>query len=243
MDTASFHVYLGTGSEALQLQKSCGTVVGELNPHYSKILRVLQNAESIELQTLVVPSPLPHASPRQTTNRGRKAGQVKVTSPTLSVILYGPMDLFESIGDFLSQCSEYLQPPLRCDRNVLYYNPQSLGGRKGDPQMTFQLQGELSLSGVETMTQGVDPSAALETEDLNPEMEAPAAVKSSLYRYTPSQKTLTSFWQCQIPWLIANSHQKRALSFMLMKERSMRQFNKQQGRWTACFDESDGTTE
>lgn len=188
MDTASFHVHLNTGSEALQLQKSCGTVIGELNPHYSKLLRVLQYGESIELQTIVVHSLAPHTSSRQPTNRGRKAGRVKAKFPTLSVVLYGSMDMFESIGDFLSQCSEYLQPPLRCDRNVPYYNPQSLAGSKADPQMTFQLQSDVSLSGVEAIAQGADPSAALETEDLNPEMEAPAAVKSFLYRYVSSRK-------------------------------------------------------
>ena len=94
--------------------------------------------------------------------------------------------MFEPVGDFLSQCSEYLQPPLCCDRNVPYCNPQSLAGREKDPQMTFQLQEDSSFSSVEAMAQSTDPSAALESEDLNQETEAPAAVKSSLYRYVPS---------------------------------------------------------
>ena len=243
MDTASFHVHLNTGSEALQLQKSCGTVIGELNPHYSKLLRVLQYGESIELQTIVVHSLVPHTSSSQPTNRGRKAGRVKAKFPTLSVVLYGSMDMFESIGDFLSQCSEYLQPPLRCDRNVPYYNPQSLAGRKADPQMTFQLQSDVLLSGVEAIAQSADPSAALETEDLNPEMEAPAAVKSSLYRYVSSQKGHSSLgWQSQNLWLIVISHQKRALSFMLTREQSIQPSNKQIEEWRAAFDEKDRTT-
>ena len=93
------------------------------------------------------------------------------------------MDMFESIGDFLIQCSEYLQPPLGCDRNVPYCNPQNLSEGDKDPQMTFQLQGNVSPSDVQAMVRGPDPSAALESEDLNPETEAPAAVKSSLYAY------------------------------------------------------------
>lgn len=95
--------------------------------------------------------------------------------------------MFDTIGDFLVQCSEYLQSPLRCDRNVPYCNPQSLSGRDKDPQMTFQLQADLSLSQVETMARGADPSAVLETGDSNPETEASAAVKSSLYRCVSSQ--------------------------------------------------------
>ena len=90
--------------------------------------------------------------------------------------------MFETIGDFLSQCSEYLQPPMRCNRNVRYCNPQSLVGRDEEHQMTFELHGHLSLSEIETVAGGADPSAVLETEDSNPETEASAAVKSSLYR-------------------------------------------------------------
>ena len=94
--------------------------------------------------------------------------------------------MFEMIGDFLSKCSEYLQPPMRCNRNVRYCNPQSLLGRDEEQKMTFELHSHLSLSKVETMAQSADPSAALETEDSNSEIEASAAVKSSLYRYVSS---------------------------------------------------------
>lgn len=123
-----------------------------------------------------------HKGPRQSKNRGRKSERPQDQSPTLSIILYGSMHMFESTGDFLSQCSQYLQSPLRCDRNVPYCNPQSLAGRNKDLQMTFQLQVDLSLPQVETIARGADPSAMLETEDSNPETEASAAVKSSLYR-------------------------------------------------------------
>ena len=158
-------------------------MVGELNPHYSKLIRVLQDGESVELQALFVPSLSRNPIPVQPRGRGQKAEKLQAKLATLSLILYGSMEMFGSIGDFLSQCSEYLQPPLYCDRNVPYYNPQSLTGSEKETQMTFELQGDLSSSQVEAMARIVDPSDALETEDLNPETEAPAAVKSSLYRY------------------------------------------------------------
>ena len=158
-------------------------MVGELDPHYSKLIRVLQGGESVELQALLVPSLSRHAIPVLSRGRGRKAEKLQAKFATLSLILYGSMDMFESVGDFLSQCSEYLQPPLHCDRNVPYCNPQSLTGSEKKIQMTFELQGDLSSSQVEGMVPTVDPSDALEAEDLNPETEAPAAVKSSLYRY------------------------------------------------------------
>ena len=158
-------------------------MVGELNPHYSKLIRVLQDGESVELQALFVPSFSRHAIPVQLRARGQKAEKLQAKCATLSLILYGSAEMFESIGDFLSQCSEYLQPPLHCDRNVPYFNPQSLTGSEKKTQMTFELQGDLSSSQVEAMARNVDPSDVLETEDVSPETEAPAAVKSSLYRY------------------------------------------------------------
>lgn len=167
-------------------------MVGELNPHYSKLIRVLQDGESIELQALFVPSHSRRAVPVQPVVRGQKAGKLQPRLATLSLILYGSMEIFESIGDFLFQCSEYLQPPLHCDRDVPYHNPQSLTRSEKETQMTFELRRDLSSSQVETMARTVDPSDALETEDLNPETEAPAAVKSSLYRYVAYLNTVSS---------------------------------------------------
>lgn len=186
LDTDSIPVYLIARSEALELQKSCGTIVGKLNPHYSKLIRILLDGESIELQALLVPTPPRHTGPKQSRNRGRKLQPLQAKDPTLSLIFYGSMEMSETIGDFLSKCSEYLQPPMRCNRNVRYYNPQSLLGRDEEQKMTFELHGHLSLSKVETMAQSADPSAVLETKDSNPEIEASAAVKSSLYRYVSS---------------------------------------------------------
>lgn len=191
LDTASFPIHFIAGSEIVQLQKSCGTIVGELTPHYSKVIRVLQDGESIELQATFVPSSSRHGIPRQPRNRGRKAAQLQARLPTLSLILYGSMVIFESIRDFLTQCSEYLQPPLRCDRNVPYCNPQSLIREEKNLQMTSQLQGDISHSEVEALVRSIDPSALLESEDLNSEAEAPAALKSSLYRYGFPKETIT----------------------------------------------------
>lgn len=92
------------------------------------------------------------------------------------------MDMFESVGDFLSRCSEFLQSPLRCDRNVPYRNPQSLAGRDENPIMTYQFREVGPSSTIESVAQDADPSVALENEDSFPETEAPAAVKTSLYR-------------------------------------------------------------
>lgn len=209
------------------------------------MVRVLQNEDSIELQTLFVPSLSSRAGPRLSMKQDRKTGKLHARAPTLSMILYGSMDMFESIGDFLSQCSEYLQPPLHCDRSVPYCNPQSLTGSDKNPRMTFQLQENLSLPQVETVLRAADPSAVLETEDSFLETDVSAAVKSSLYRYV---LVLSPWyiqkvdWQCQSDLLIVSSHQKRALSFMLMRERDVQPFNNQEEQWRAICDEANHDT-
>ena len=92
------------------------------------------------------------------------------------------MEVFEAIAEFLEQCSEFLQSPLHCDRNLPYRNPQSLSANDHNPPMTFQLEADLCRSQIETIVQGPDPSAALETEDALQETQAPSPIKTSLYR-------------------------------------------------------------
>lgn len=161
---------------SLQLQTSAGRVVGKLEPRHSKILQVLRDDDDVELQAYVV-SPLPQEPPR-----GQAKKSFKKLMPALSVILYGPMKVFEAIAEFLEQCSEFLQSPLHCDRNLPYRNPQSLSAKDHNPPMTFQLEADLCHSQIETIVQGPDPSAALETEDALQETEAPSSIRSSLYR-------------------------------------------------------------
>ena len=92
------------------------------------------------------------------------------------------MQLFDAIGEFLERCSEFLQSPLHCDRNLPYRNPQSLSGKDPNPPMTFQLEADFCPSQIETMVQGLDPSSALETEDSLQETQAPSSVRTSLYK-------------------------------------------------------------
>ena len=144
------------------------------------MIRVLQAESKIDLQAYVTPA---KAQGNSAHRQGPKSGQKKRNKAfAMSLVLYGTMDTFEDVGDFFSQCSEYLQAPLHCDRNVPYRNPQSLSGREENPPMTFELQLELSSSDIETLTQKVDPSSVLETALLCPESDPPAAVRTPLYR-------------------------------------------------------------
>lgn len=169
------------GSDILQLKLETEEILGHLDSRYSEILRVIQVQPMIELQAYVFQA-------RTACNHGRVKKPrnppkvMRAADVTLSVIVYGHMDLFEALGDFLLRCSEYLQSPWRCNRNVPYRNPQSLSRNDENPPMTCQLPSQLPPTQVEMLAQNVDPSAVLETEDTLPETEAPAVVQTLLYR-------------------------------------------------------------
>ena len=182
MDASFTPIILTLDGKTLQIQTGAGHIVGKLEPRYSKILQVLRNDEDVELQAYVVPT---HSQepPKSLVKKSYKELMPSRTRPvSLSVILYGPMQLFDAIGEFLERCSEFLQSPLHCDRNLPYRNPQSLSGKDHNPPMTFQLEADLCDSQIETMVQGSDPSSALETEDSLQETQGPSSIRTSLYR-------------------------------------------------------------
>ncbi|KAL8822737.1 MAG: hypothetical protein Q9191_006532, partial [Dirinaria sp. TL-2023a] len=166
---------------------------GRLDPHYSKLFKVLNEEPCIDLQAMLAYNHSQLPADRSSKGRGRRVVQTKVT---LSVNIYGSMQIQGKVGDFLSCCGDFLQPPLRCDRNVYYQNPQSLSGRNGRPPKTLEIS-QNPISYVETLSEETDPSSVLEAQDSYQETECPAIIRTSLY-----------------------SHQKQALTFMLGRETS-----------------------
>ena len=211
-------------------------MLGSLDPRYSKLLQVLQREQEIDLQAYMVPTLSQKPSYDRVQQPDRKAARQRKMSASLSVILYGPMDIFELIGEFLSQCSEYLQSPLRCDRNVPYRNPQSLRGRDEEAPLTLQLEADLSFSQIETIAQGSDPSAALETGCRFPETEAPPAIRTRLYRSAYKSLEDHEFH------LTFSSHQKQALSFMLKREKGWDLYSDRDDVWKAVPSGPNGGT-
>ena len=176
-------VSLRTSQEFLQLELTTGSVVGRLDARYSKILGVLKDEQNLVLQLYLVT-----AFSRARRCRRRRARmedadtmQPKDCSATLSVVMYGPMVLFEALGQFLSECCLNIQPPLNCNWDVPYRNPQSLSGRDDNPPTTFQLESLRLSSHIEELGLSADPSACLESQDSLPETEAPAPIRTKLY--------------------------------------------------------------
>ena len=181
MNASITPIILISEKKTLRLQTSAGHIVGKLGPRHSKILQVLRDDEDVELQAYVVPTHSQEPPRDQAKKSFKELVPSRVRPVSLSVNLYGSTQLFETIGEFLERCSEFLQSPLHCDRNLPYRNPQSLSGKDLNPPMTFQLEADICGSQIETLAQGSDPSAALETEDALQGTQAPSAIRTSLY--------------------------------------------------------------
>ena len=209
-------ILVGRSPETVELRAISGEQIGVLDARYSRILHVLLDEEDVDIQIMLGSKSNQNSSdsawPRPKKHRTKSRSRSGPLS--LSINLYGTEATFDDVGHFLSQCSEYLQSPVHCDRNVPYRNPQSLSGREENPVMTFELQAGLSLSEIETLAQSADPSAVFETKGVFPETDPPAAIRTHLYRYMTelSSSTLRRI-------LTLASHQKQALTFMLMRER------------------------
>ena len=158
-------------------------MIGRLDARYSKIFRILKDEQGLVLQPYLVTA-LSQARRRRRAPRMQDLGTVqpKDYSATLSVVIYGSMAVFETLGEFLSECSEHLQPPLNCNLDVPYRNPQSLSGRDDNTPTTFQLESQRLSSHIEELGFCTDPSATLESQDSLPETEAPAPIRTKLYR-------------------------------------------------------------
>ena len=150
--TAAIEVFLDTRLEVTQVHQATGAVVGKFDARYSKILHILQAEANVVFQAYIPPTMHRNSvSSRRFKYERMETLKLQTRSNVLSVVLYGTMNKFEEVGNFLSDCSEYLQSPLRCDRDVPYRNPQSLYGWEENQAMTSQLQSGLSFTEMGTL--------------------------------------------------------------------------------------------
>jgi hypothetical protein len=129
----------------------------------------------------------------------------------LSVILYGPMEYFDAVGDFLCKCNLYLQDPGGCDRNVRYRNPQSLWGLDdNDVRMTQDATVNVKCD-IDVFQNSSDLLEGLEYGHELPEAPQPSALKTPLHRSVVIDDKVRLV-------LKDDRHQKQALTFMVRRE-------------------------
>lgn len=114
-------------------------------------------------------------SDNRTKSKGRLVGY-------LSIIIYGPRNYLQSVGDFMTQCGRYLEDPIGCDHNVPYLNPQCLFSMHGNPPMTFNLTDAIDMEAEdETDYSGI--LAGFETPDILFETPTPDLLQTMLKPY------------------------------------------------------------
>lgn len=115
--------------------------------------------------------------------KGKKVAQSDLQY-LMNAIIYGPLDLSQSVGDYLSKCKMFLQDPVRCDRNVRYQNPHVLS-RTEDIIMTSSLSGkdaDVAVQDVVTVDAPQDLFSQLSDDgDLNM-TDTPDALGTPLYK-------------------------------------------------------------
>jgi len=100
----------------------------------------------------------------------------------LSVILYGPLRIFEHVGEYLDACGVYLQDPEGCNRNVRYRNPHRLSGLFPDAPWTIEQEMDRLNYQYETIQRSVDYLAEVDSKQDLPETAAPCSLMTPLFR-------------------------------------------------------------
>lgn len=100
----------------------------------------------------------------------------------LGIILYGPADMAEAVGNWLDKCQIYLQMPENCDRNVPYSNPHCLSFSDKDKAMTFELVSrELCVDSAQ-LHDSTDILTELENQEPLAEAAQPFLITTTLHK-------------------------------------------------------------
>lgn len=136
-----------------------------------------------ELQTqLYCHSKLEFNTGKGSAGSGRHRGK-QLQSWLLNILLFGPPELEEKIGAYLSRHKMYLQDPIGCERNVPYRNPHIIPSDSGEVIMTTSFESNPGDLEIERLQVGPDLLAQLMEDDVPlPETEAPEIVKTPLFR-------------------------------------------------------------
>jgi hypothetical protein len=148
----------------------------------AQILSELEVAEEITTQLYCQMQPDTRPVSGAKSNNRRKARTAQLWS--LNIVIYGPVALEETIGDYLSQRKMYLQDPLACDRIVPYRNPHIIQSESGEVVMTDALELSAGHLAIERLDTAPDLLAQLmQDEKPLPETDAPSEIVTPLFRY------------------------------------------------------------
>ena len=166
-------IYASAGGELL-----CGDnrFPGRFDERSTEIIEALLDDCTLSLQVVLSPEVL-----RPTMNR-KMVPRMAPNELPASLIVYGPMNAHESVGNFFQECELYLQDPIGCDKNVPYCNPHRFGFASDPLCMTFDLRSSQMHAKVTTISSHDMFDTIFSSVHLS-ECDTPSMLRTSLLPY------------------------------------------------------------
>jgi SWI/SNF-related matrix-associated actin-dependent regulator of chromatin subfamily A3 len=173
-DTSKISLHFSPPNRLFQVGRD--GIFGDLDDRTSKILRNLSTEEGINFQ-MSCRTINRRAAPGKKGSRKPGANELQYV---MNTIIYGPEEMRNPVGDYLTKCGVYLQDPFECDRNVLYSNPHILS-RNDELVMTDSLLSLNVAPEVEKMIAQEDIFSQLSSDAHLSLTDAPDAILTPLY--------------------------------------------------------------
>ncbi|KAK7908793.1 hypothetical protein PG985_016096 [Apiospora marii] len=167
---------------------------GNLSTDHGQMMYGLLNNEDEPLELFVTCTP---SRAEQNVRSGFKRSAVMEC--TLNVVVYGPANICDDMGDYFARHDIYLQDPRTCHRDARYFNPHKLSST------------DLGSCPLLSDVVFFDPAALVQLSEVDQRPDLLSALSSNTdLEETPQPAGITS---------ILKRHQKQALTFMLRRER------------------------
>ncbi|KAJ4304938.1 hypothetical protein N0V90_000466 [Kalmusia sp. IMI 367209] len=188
--------------------RTSGDSIGQLDARTAEFVRILEADGQLDLQLDFYTSPLATETSYQ---------PPKGSVGFLAVIIYGPKHRSEDVQYFMTECRYYLDDPAGCNRNVPYFNPQSLFSFYEQPPMTFDLP-QVKRQTIDDFTRiQLDILTGFETTDYLPESCSPDVLRTTL-----------------------KVHQRQALTFFKRREQGLHPSKASLGIWSLQTNAENG---
>lgn len=158
----------------------------------------------------------------------RRPGQV---SCALTITLYGPVDMFEEIGEWAQDYDIYLQDPLAYHRDVRYYNPHKLASSDlgNCPMLSDFIAARSKPLQMQELPQLPDILQCISSHIDLKETPTPLAVRTDLKRWAVQSLDIQSL--AELTSVPSIRHQKQALTFMRRREAGWAYTGEPQDMW------------
>lgn len=185
-------------------------VTGIIPPQYGRMVKSLLDENALIL--------FAYCTIDTDVTQKHPSGPYSQISCTLDVTVYGPNDLFESIGSWLQDYDVYLQDPRTIDLDVKYRNPHRLSSTELSSCPSVSMVVWLSTDTVQFLKieDRPEPLDMISGQDDLEETAAPKMIRTVLHR-----------------------HQRQALTFMLGRERGWALETKGADVWEALDSSHD----